>query len=134
MTARVNRAGKHVAVAIVIAMVGMTALVFVAPAASAANTAKFCAANDKLQSKLDNLNNGKTFNKNGYKDAGSAFKSAAKNAPKKVKAAMGSIGSFLSSLGSGDAVAAAKELASSNGKNYAKSIVTWSTYVATNCT
>jgi hypothetical protein len=133
VTAGLNRAGKHVAAAIVIAMLGMTALVFVAPAASAANTAKFCAANTKLQTKLDNLNNGKTFDASAYKSAGSAFKTAAKNAPKKVKKAMGKIGSFLSALGGGDAVSAAKELASSNGKSYGKAIVTWSTYVATNC-
>jgi hypothetical protein len=134
VTARVNRAGKRVAAAIVIAMVGMTALVFVAPAASAADTAKFCAANDKLQSKLDNLNNGKSFNPSDFKSAGSAFKAAAKSAPKKVKSAMGTIGSFLSSLGSGNAADYAKALAGSGGKNYGKAIATWSTYVATNCT
>ena len=103
MTARVNRAGKHVAAVIVIAMVGMTALVFVAPAASAADTAKFCAANDKLQAKLDNLQQRQELQRQPLQGAGSAFKTAAKYAPKKVKKAMGTIGSFLSSLGGGNA-------------------------------
>ena len=134
MTARMNRAGRHVAVAMAIVMVGMTALVFVAPAASAADTAKFCAANDKLQSKLDNLDSGKTFNPSNFKDAGSAFKTAAKSAPKKVKKAMGTIGSFLSGLGSGSAADYAKALASSGGRSYGKAIGTWSVYVSTNCT
>jgi hypothetical protein len=119
--------------AIVIVMVGMTALVFAAPAATAANTAKFCADNVKLQSRLDNLNNGKTFNAGDFKDAGNAFKAAAKSAPKKVKKAMGTIGSFLSGLGSGSAADYARALAGSAGKNYGKAIATWSTYVATTC-
>jgi hypothetical protein len=114
-------------------MVGMTALVFVAPAASAANTAKFCAANETLQNRLDNLNNGKNFNASDFKSAGSAFKSAAKNAPKAVKKAMGTIASFLTTLGGGNAADYARALAGSGGKNYGKAIATWSTYVATNC-
>jgi hypothetical protein len=117
----------------VIALVGMTALVFAAPAASAANTAKFCADNVKLQSKLDNLNNGKSFNPGDFKDAGSAFKAAAKSAPKKVKKAMGTIGSFLSTLGGGSATDYARALASTEGKNYGKAIATWSVYVSTTC-
>jgi hypothetical protein len=136
VTAGLSRAGKHVAAAIVIAMLGMTAFVFAAPAASAAsaaNTAKFCAANTKLQDKLDSLNSGTKFNANLYKGAGSAFKTAAKSAPTKVKKAMGTIGSFLSALGGGSAVDAAKGLAGNGGKNYGKAVVTWSTYVATNC-
>jgi hypothetical protein len=136
VTPRVSRAGKHVAAAVVIAMLSMTALVFVAPAASAADTTKFCAAVAKLQTKLDNLNasNGKNFNSSQYKGAGSAFKTAAKSAPTKVKKAMNTIGSFLSSLGGGNAVDAGKALASTNGKSYSKAIVTYSTYTATNCT
>ena len=133
MTVRVHRAGRHVAAAIAIAMVGMTALVFVAPAASAANTAKFCAANETLQSKLDDLNNGKTFNASAYKSAASAFKTASKDAPKKVKKAMGTIGSCLALVGGGDATDYVKALAGSGGKNYGKAVATWSTYVATNC-
>ena len=80
MTAGVSRAGRRVAVVMVIALVGMTALVFAAPAASAADTAKFCADNVKLQSRLDDLNKGKSFNPGDFKAAGSAFKAAAKSA------------------------------------------------------
>lgn len=133
MTAGVSRAGRRVAVVMVIALVGMTALVFAAPAASAADTAKFCADNVKLQSRLDDLNKGKSFNPGDFKAAGSAFKTAAKSAPKQVKKAMGTIGSFLGGLGSGSATDYAKALASTSGKNYGKAIATWSTYVATNC-
>ena len=136
MRAGVNRAGRRVAAAIAIAMVGMMALVVVAPSASAASTTQFCAAVDKLNTKLGSLNasNGKTFNASQYKGAGSAFKTAAKSAPTKVKNAMTQIGSFLSALGGGNAVDAAKALAGSGGKNYAKAIVTYSTYTAANCT
>ena len=96
---------------------------------------KFCTAAQKLQDKLDAVSSGsgKTFNASTYKTAGNAFKSAAKSAPAKVKKAMSRIGSFLSDLGSGDAVAAAKALASDNGKNYAKDIVTYTSYDAANC-
>ena len=135
MTRGLNRAGRRLAAVVAVALVGITAFGAVAPAASTADTTKFCAANAQLQTKLDNLNSGSStkFNASLYKDAGKAFKTAAKNAPKKVKKAMTQIGSFLSALGGGDAVAAAKALSSTNGKNYAKAIVTWSTYVATTC-
>jgi hypothetical protein len=43
------------------------------------------------------------------------------------------VGSFLSSLGSGDFAEAASALGSKNGKAYSNAIVTNSTYVATNC-
>ena len=46
---------------------------------------------------------------------------------------MNRIGSFLSSLGSGDFAEAAQQLGSSSGKAYTKAITTYSTYVATNC-
>jgi len=46
---------------------------------------------------------------------------------------MVSIGSFLSSLGSGNAADYAKALAGNGGKSYGKAIGTWGTYVATNC-
>ena len=134
MTSGVTRAGKRVAAAVAIAMLSMTALVFVAPAASAADTAKFCTANTKLQNKLDSLNKNKSFNAGLYKGVGSAFKSAASSAPAKVKKAMGTIGSFLSSLGGGNAADYAKALTGNGAKNYGKAVVTWSTYVAENCT
>jgi hypothetical protein len=132
VTPGVSRAGKHVAAAIVIAMLSMTAFVFAAPAASAANTTKFCAANTKLQAKLDSLGNGK-FNASSYKGAGSAFKSAAKSAPAKVKKAMGTIGSFLSTIGSGSPTDFAKSFTGSAAQKYEKAVGTWTTYVATNC-
>ena len=119
--------------AIAIALIGMTSLVIVAPPASAATNTKFCAAIAKLETKLSAVNSGKSFNAGQYKSAGSAFKSAAKSAPAKVKAAMNKIGSFLSALGGGNAVDAAKALAGSGAKDYSKAIVTYSTYVSTNC-
>jgi predicted PurR-regulated permease PerM len=131
-----HRAGTRAVSTVVVAVMALLAFVAIAPAASAkSDTAKFCDAVDTLQSKLDDVgsSNAKTFDKSTYKQAGQAFKNAAKSAPKKVKSAMNRIGSFLSSLGSGDAVAAAKALGSSNGKAYAKAIVTYTTYVATNC-
>ena len=134
MTTRLHRAGTRTVSAVLVAVMALLAFVAIAPAASAkSDTTKFCNAVDTLNSKLDDVGNSKTFDKNTYKDAGNAFKKAAKSAPKKVKTAMNRIGSFLSSLGSGDAVAAAKALGSSNGKDYSKAIVTYSTYVATNC-
>lgn len=133
MTTGLNRAGRRIAAAIAVAMVGMTALVFVAPAAPAATNVKFCKAIDKLESKLSNVSSSKTFDAGVYKDAGSAFKSAAKSAPRKVKKAMTKIGSFLSALGGGNATDAAKALTGSGASSYSKAIVTYSTYVATNC-
>ena len=111
----------------------MASVVAVAPSASAATDTKFCTAVAKLETKLSAVSSGKSFNASQYKSAGSAFKSAAKSAPTKVKNAMNQIGSFLSALGGGNAVDAAKALTGSGAKSYSKAIVTYSTYVATNC-
>jgi hypothetical protein len=129
-----SRAGKRVASLLAVAMLGTTLLVFAAPAASAADSTKFCAAVDTLQTKLDDVSstNLKNFAST-YRGAGSAFKTAAKSAPPKVKAAMNRIGSYLASVGSGDFTEAAQQLGSKNGKAYSKALVTYSTYVSTNC-
>ncbi len=135
MAAGVRRAGRRVASLLAIAMLGTTILVFAAPSpASAADAAKFCTAVDKLQTKLDDVSstNLKNF-KSTYKGAGSAFKAAAKSAPPKVKTAMNRIGSYLASVGSLDFTEAAQQLGSKNGKAYSNALVTYSTYVATNC-
>jgi len=134
VTARMSRAGKRIASLVAVAMLGTTLLVFAAPAASAADSSKFCTAVDTLQTKLDDVSstNAKNFQST-YKSAGSAFKTAAKSAPKKVKKAMVRIGSFLSSVGTGDFTEAAQQLGSKSGKAYSNAIVTYSTYVATNC-
>jgi hypothetical protein len=133
VTTRLHRAGLRAGSIAVMIVMAVTACIATAPAASAANT-KFCNAVDTLQTKLDDVNsaNAKDF-KSTYKTAGDAFKTAAKSAPKKVKKAMNRIGSFLSSVGSGDYVQAAQALGSKNGKAYSKAIITYSTYVATNC-
>ena len=135
--AGMSRAGKRVASLLAVAMLSATVLVFSAPSASAADSTKFCTAVDKLQTKLDDVSSASGTNlkqfASTYKAAGSAFKTAAKSAPPKVKTAMTHIGSYLTSVGSGDLTEAAQQLASKNGKAYSKALVTYSTYVATNC-
>jgi hypothetical protein len=129
-----SRAGKRVASLAAVAMLGTTLMVFAAPSASAADSTSFCNAVDTLNTKLDDVGGASAKNfASTYRTAGSAFKSAANSAPKKVKTAMKRIGSFLSSVGSGDFTEAAQQLGSKSGKAYSKAIVTYSTYVATNC-
>ena len=135
MTARVSRAGKRVAAAMVIAMVGMTALVFAAPAASAANTAKFCADNVKLQTKLDNLQQREELQPERLQGRRQRLQVG------------GEVGAEEGEEGHGHdrlvplhaSVAAARPTTPGrsralSGKNYGKAIATWSTYVSTNCT
>lgn len=134
MTTRLHRAGTRAVAAVVVGMMVVAAFAVMAPGASAATNTKFCTAVSNLEDRLDSLNgvNAKNF-KDTYSQAGKAFKDAAKSAPKKVKKAMQRIGSFLSSVGSGDFTQAAQALGSKDGKAYSNAIVTYSTYVATNC-
>jgi hypothetical protein len=80
-----HRAGTRAVATVAVALLVAVAFVSVAPRASAATNTKFCNAVDNLQNRLDSLNgvNAKNF-KSTYSEAGSAFKDAAKAAPKKV--------------------------------------------------
>lgn len=134
MTTRRHRAGTRAIATLAVGLLVAVAFAAVAPGASAATNTKLCSAVDHLQDRLDSLDNLNPKNfKSNFSDAADAFKDAAKSAPKKVKKAMKRIASYLSSVASGDFAAAAQALGGKDGKAYAKSIVTYTTYVSTNC-
>jgi hypothetical protein len=106
--------------------------VFAVPASAAvpaANT-KFC----KAVGKIGSQSTGSQPTKAQARKLISQFKSAAKNAPAKVKSAIGSITKYLGYISTGDVSNLANLAKSGNLQSYTKAISTYSQYVATNCT
>lgn len=115
------------------AVLAVSALAVLAVPASAsvatANSAKFCSAVKKIGSTT-----GSQPTKTQAKTLVKQFKNAAKNAPSKVKSAIGKITNYLTVIATGDVTKLADLAKSGNYQGYAKAITTYSTYVATNCT
>ena len=114
------------------AVLAVAALAVIAGPASAsapaANTAKYCKAMNGLSDKLanataDSLSEGRAV----LRTYASRLKTAASNAPKKVKNATKNLASFYNALASGDANAF------KNTKNIGTSAVTIGTYIAAHC-
>jgi uncharacterized membrane protein len=117
------------------AALAAAALAVVAVPASAsaavpeANTAKFC----KAVTKIGSTNSSSQPTKSQAKSLVKQFKNAAKYAPKNVKSAIGKISSYLNAIAGADVTDLANLAKSGTYQGYAKAIVTYSTYVATNC-
>jgi hypothetical protein len=116
---------------ILAALVAVSALGVLAVPASAsvrgANTAKFCKAVAKIGDQGAQPTPAKA------KTLITQFKNAAKQAPSKVKSAIGKITKYLDVLAGGD-ISDLKDLATSGTyQGYAGAITTYTTYVATNC-
>jgi hypothetical protein len=130
VTAGVNRAGRRVAAAIMVAAMGMTALVFAAPAASAASTAKFCDAVNNISDSIQSGPN--TSDSSGLKSTAAAIKKAAKSAPGSIKSAMNTMAGFYSSLAGASKAEVAAKLAT-GVTNYSKAAAKFTKYYVKNC-
>jgi len=111
--------------------VGVLAVVAVPASASvpAANT-KFCKAANKIGN-----NTSSQPTKSQAAKAKQGFKDAAKYAPTKVKSALNNIAKYLGLVaGTEDPADLAKIYSSGDLKNYSKSITTYVTYYAQQCT
>ena len=114
------------------ALAALALAVVAVPASAAvpeANTAKFC----KAVTKIGSTNSSSQPTKTQAKSLVKQFKNAAKYAPKNVKSAIGKISSYLQAIAAADVKDLADLATSGTYKGYAKAIVTYSTYVATNC-
>ena len=115
------------------AVFAVAALAVLAVPASAstptASSSKFCTAVRKIGSTT-----GSQPSKTQAKTLVKQFKTAAKSAPAKVKAAIGKITKYLGVIAGGDVSDLADLAKSGNYQGYAQAITTYSTYVATNCT
>jgi hypothetical protein len=95
----------------------------------AASSSRFCTAVHKIGSTT-----GSQPSKQQAKTLVKQFKSAAKAAPAKVRAAIGKITKYLGVIAGGNVSDLADLAKSGNYQGYAQAITTYSTYVATNCT
>ncbi len=104
--------------------------------ASAATTPKVCETFTRLNKELDSLDptdkNG-NFNREALQNAAATFRSAAKDAPKKVKSAMRTIANIYDDIGNENNVTGAVSAFAKNAKKYSKAIATWSSYIVKNC-
>jgi hypothetical protein len=110
--------------------VGMLAVLAVPASASVpAANAKFC----KAANKIGTSDSGQPTKSQAAKTK-QGFKTAAKYAPKKVKSAMNNIAKYLGLVAGADSAADLAKLYTSSGfKNYSKSITTYVTYYAQQC-
>ena len=110
--------------------VGVLAVMAVPASASVpAANAKFCKAADKIG---DSSSSKPT--KSQAAKAKQGFKNAAKYAPAKVKSAMNNIAKYLGLVADADNAADLAKVYTSTGfKNYSKSITTYVTYYAQQC-
>jgi hypothetical protein len=121
---------RRIAVAAVFAVTALAVLAVPASAsAPVASSSKFCTAVRKIGG-----TNGSQPTKDQAKTLVKQFKSAAKAAPAKVKAAIGKITKYLGVIAGGNVSDLADLAKSGNYQGYAQAITTYSTYVATNCT
>ena len=129
MTAGSNRVGRRAAAAIAAAMVGTTALVFVAPSASA-STAKFCTAVDNISNSIESGPN--TSDASGMRSTAAAITKAAKSAPGSIRSSMNTMADFYSSLAGASKAEAAAKLAT-GVTNYSKAAAKFTKYYVKHC-
>jgi hypothetical protein len=114
-----------------LAVAAMAVMAVPASASVPAANAKFCKAAAKIGS---DANNASAFNQAKAKKLQSQFKAAAKNAPPKVKAAVGNITKLLGLIaGTTNPADLPKVYTSDAFKKYPNAVTTFFTYQATQC-
>ena len=114
-----------------LAVAAMAVMAVPASASVPAANAKFCKAAAKIGS---DANNASAFNQAKAKKLQSQFKAAAKNAPPKVKAAVGNITKLLGLIaGTTNPADLPKVYTSDAFKKYPSAVTTFFTYQATQC-
>jgi hypothetical protein len=114
-----------------LAVAAMAVMAVPASASVPAANSKFCKAAAKIGT---DANNASAFNQAKAKKLQSQFQAAAKNAPPKVKAAVGNITKLLGLIaGTTDPTDLPKVYTSDAFKKYPKAVTTFFTYQATEC-
>ena len=114
-----------------LAVAAMAVMAVPASASVPAANSKFCKAAAKIGS---DANNASAFNQAKAKKLQSQFKAAAKNAPPKVKAAVGNITKLLGLIaGTTNPADLPKVYTSDAFKKYPSAVTTFFTYQATQC-
>jgi len=103
------------------AVLAFGAFALAAPSAGAASNTKWCSDIQNIGSSSQDLSNASSL-KSDAKKVEKQFKTAAKNAPGKVKKAMNTIASFIGSLGSKNPTDLAKIYTGNGFKDYTKAI------------
>ncbi len=121
----------RIVIAAVLAVGGLAVLAVPASASVPAANARFCKAANKIG---NSSSSSSQPTKAQAKSAIKGFKNAARYAPKKVKSAMNNIAKYLGLVaGADNAADLARVYTSSGFKNYSKSITTYVTYLAQQC-
>jgi intergrase/recombinase len=122
---------------LVLAALAAGSLTVLAPAASASAPAvsKTCKSLDTLNKALDDVDvgSGKNIDLSQLDDVADAFHKAARTAPKKLKAALNTIGDVYGDMADSDNIGAAVQEFSKNAQKYSKAFRTFATYLTTNC-
>ena len=122
---------------LVVATLSCGAFLIAVPSAGASvpSASSACQSFEDLQSDLSDIDptSAESFDRDALQDVGDAFHEAAKNAPKKVKSALNTLGSVYEAMGGSESAvdALAKN---NNGKKFTKALRVFTTYYATNCT
>jgi hypothetical protein len=97
-------------------------------------TPKACKSLDALNKELQKVDpSGSTVSSQQFSDIASAFRRAARKAPKQLKAAMTTIAGVYQDLAAADDRGDALARFASHAKEYSKAITTWTTYYPKNC-
>jgi len=106
---------------LMVAVMAFGAFAVVAPGAGAASNTKFCSDIQKLGTSSKDLSNTSNLQSEA-KTISKQFKTAAKHAPAKVKKALNTMASFISSLNTKNPADLAKLYTGSGFSNYTKAI------------
>ena len=118
---------------VVAAALFLGAFAVLAPDAYGA-TPKACKSLDTLNRDLQKVDpSGSSFSSQQYSDIASAFRRAARKAPRQLKSAMTTIAGVYRDLAAADNRGDALARFASHAKEYGKAVTTWTTYYPKNC-
>jgi hypothetical protein len=95
---------------------------------------KACKTLDTLNKELQKVGaSDNTFSSQEYSDTASAFRRAARKAPKQLKSSMNTFANVYEDLAAADSRGDALARFASHAKEYGKALTTWTTYYPKNC-
>jgi hypothetical protein len=117
---------------VVVAVVVVGALGVLAPDAHGA-AQKACKTLDTLNKELQKVDPSGGTSSQEYSDTASAFRRAARKAPKQLKSAMTTFAGIYADLAAADSRGDALARFASHAKEYGKAVIAWTTYYPKNC-
>jgi conjugal transfer/entry exclusion protein len=110
-------------------------LAMVTPGASASVPAlsKTCKALQSLDKSLNKVVTSSNYDSGTISNLAKSFRTAAKTAPKRLRSAMNEIAAVASDAASGGSTAAAAAALKKDAAKLSAAVVTWGTYLSTNC-